>query len=65
MLKFFCVFTGTILKSVGPCLPAEEDNNDLEIEDLQYDGLEYLAGYICKRLQLEDSTYGLTTYICK
>lgn len=68
------VFSGAILKRVNNSIPEDVvENNETDLENLQYDGLENLAGYICNRLKnetpnlavnpLEESNYSWVNHL--
>lgn len=51
------ISSGTILKSVNRNIQADvlaTETNQSEIENMEYDGLENLAGYICHKLKNEN-----------
>lgn len=76
LLLLFLISSGTILKSINPAVKEDllqKENDENEIENLQYDGLENLAGYICHKLKnknpgiaitaLDDSTYSWVNHL--
>lgn len=67
---------GTILKSIKPSVEGDvlpTENTENELENLDYDGLENLAGYICQKIKnenptlavnpLDDSTYSWVNHL--
>ena len=57
MFNFPSGFYSTIFKNINTEIQEDilqTENNEIELENLQYDGLENLAGYICHKLKNEN-----------